>query len=347
MTEHAPRVNPLGAEFSWSLLEAAPDGVLVIDRHGEIIFANTHSSALFGPEAELVGATVEDLIPDDVRSTHEARRTRYQDAPTVRPMGAGLLLRARRCDGSEFPVEISLSPLVIEGETFTVAALRDVSDRLAAEQELRRSQDALREAEQVVLVANDRERIARDLHDTVIQRLFGAGLQLQATMGSVDDHARQRLQTTVDDLDETIKELRAAIFALQGAGPSPGGLRGRLHHVVQDAGAALGFDPRLQFEGPIETMDHDVAEHLLAVLREALANVARHAHATQVRVVVSTTDGVGLTVVDDGIGTPEEILGGHGLTNLAARAEELGGRFEIGPADEGGTRLAWHVPAGP
>ena len=78
----------------------------VVGRSGEIIFANTHALALFGPDAELVGATVEDLIPDDARSTHEGRRIRYQDAPTVRPMGAGLLLRARRCDGSEFPVSI-------------------------------------------------------------------------------------------------------------------------------------------------------------------------------------------------------------------------------------------------
>jgi PAS domain S-box-containing protein len=344
MTEGSPRLTPLGDESSWSLLEAAPDAVLIVDERGDIVFANSHASALFGPEADLVGRSVEDLIPVDARSTHVAHRHRYQAAPTVRPMGAGLLLRARRTDGSEFPVELSLSPLLMGDASFTVAALRDVSARLAAEQALRRSRDALQEAEQVLVVANDRERIARDLHDTVIQRLFGAGLQLQATMGSVDEPIRQRLQATVDDLDETIKELRAAIFALQGSGPAPGGLRGRLFAVVRDAGTSLGFEPRLQFDGPIESMDDRTAEQLLAVLREALANVARHAKASNVRISISTGHGIGLTVEDDGVGVPGEILGGRGLANLAARAEQLGGHFAIGPAPGGGTLLTWHVP---
>ncbi len=470
MGTRSAALEALGNDFSWSLLEAAPDGMLIIDRQGEIVFVSDQGADLFGCTAEdLLGRTVEELVPDDVRAMHRAHRTRYQAAPTVRTMGAGLLLRARRMDGSEFPVEISLSPLSMDEQAYTVAALRDVTDRveaedylrrvlhtldasddavfifdadslrysyvndgavrlvgysrdelltmtplhlnpsatdadyrqlietllanpdhavmheallmakdgveipvektfqstptgrgdsrwvvilarniserLAAERELRRSEEALRQAEHVLMLADDRERIARDLHDTVIQRLFGAGLQLQATMSSTDDRTRERIQATITDLDETIKELRSAIFALQGSGPAPGGLRGRLVEIIGEAGAGLGFEPRIQFDGPIETMDDAVASNLEAVLREAVTNVARHASASQARISVSlTAEGVGLEITDDGRGVPEDVVGGRGLNNLASRAHDLGGSFAIGRLPEGGTRLEWRVP---
>ncbi len=471
MGARSSALEALGSDFSWSLLEAAPDGMLIVDRKGMIVFVSDQAADLFGSSAEkLLGRTVEELVPDDVRSVHRAHRTRYQAAPTVRTMGAGLLLRARRDDGSEFPVEISLSPLSMEHVDYTVAALRDVSDRveaedylhrvlhtldasddavfifdaeslrysyvndgavrlvgysrdellemtplhlnpnaselsyrqlietlqanpnhavmheailmtkggdelpvektfqsaptgrddtrwvvilarniserLAAEQELRRSEDALRRAEQILVLADDRERIARDLHDTVIQRLFGAGLQLQATMSGADDHTRERLQATIGDLDETIKELRSAIFALQGVGPSPQGLRGRLIEIIAEAGAGLGFEPRVQFDGPIETMDNAVASHLEAVLREAITNVGRHAQANQARISISLdADEVSLVVTDDGAGVPDDVVGGRGLTNLVSRARELGGTFSIDRVPTGGSRLEWRVPS--
>ena len=348
MAARSPALDTLGNDFSWFLLESAPDGMLIVDRRGEIVFVSTQAAALFGcTDHELLGCTVEQLVADDARSAHLAHRARYQAAPTVRSMGAGLLLRARRVDGTAFPVEISLSPLTMGGETYTVAALRDVTDRVEAEGKLRASQDALRAAEQVLVLADDRERIARDLHDTVIQRLFGAGLQLQATSTGADERTRERLQTTITDLDETIRELRSAIFALQGSGPSPRGLRGRLVDVIAEAGAGLGFEPRIQFDGPIETMDQTVAAHLHAVVREAVSNVARHAEATRARVSISVDrDQVTLVVVDDGRGVPDHVVGGRGLGNLASRAQELGGTFELGRAPDGGSRLEWRVPAG-
>ncbi|HVN51288.1 MAG TPA: ATP-binding protein, partial [Acidimicrobiales bacterium] len=174
---------------------------------------------------------------------------------------------------------------------------------------------------------------------------FGAGLQLQAAMAGVDPRVRERLQATVDDLDETIRELRAAIFALQGPGPSRAGLRGRLLDVVREAGDSVGFEPRLQFDGAIETMEPSIADNLVAVLREALANVARHARATSVRITVATGDEVMLTVVDDGVGLPDDVVGGRGLGNLADRATNLGGRFQVERVAGGGTRLEWRVPA--
>src|SRR6185295_505386 len=118
----------------------------------------------------------------------------------------------------------------------------------------------------------------------------GEGLNLQAALHAVDEPVRGRLQSTIDGLDETIRELRMAVFALQGAGAAPGGLRGRLLAVITDCTEGLGFEPRLQFDGPIETIDDQIAEHLVPVLREALSNVARHAHAHNVRVSVSVGD---------------------------------------------------------
>jgi PAS domain S-box-containing protein len=348
MGARSERLSAFGDDFAWSLLDAAPDGIVIADVHGEVVFASRQAAALFATTAEdLVGRTVEDLVPEELRPAHRTQRGAYQSAPNVRAMGVGLLLTARRLDGSRFPVEISLSPMFMGGEAFTVAAVRDVTDRVEAEAELRRGRDALRDAEQVLALADDRERIARDLHDTVIQRLFGAGLQLQAVRGSTEPRVRDRLDTVIADLDETIKELRAAIFALQGSGPAPGGVRGRLFAVVSDAGPALGFDARLQFEGAVESIDPALAEDLVAVLREGLANVARHAHAGQVRVEVSVGDQVELCVSDDGDGVPDEVVGGRGLANLAARATQRGGRFEVARGPDGGTLLRWSAPAGP
>ncbi len=153
MGARSAALDALGNDFSWSLLEAAPDGMLIVDRRGEVVFVSAQAAALFGcPDHELLGRTVEELVPDDVRSAHLAHRTHYQAAPTVRSMGAGLLLRARRVDGSEFPVEISLSPLAMGGDTYTVAALRDVTERVEAEDHLHRVLHTLDASDDAVFI---------------------------------------------------------------------------------------------------------------------------------------------------------------------------------------------------
>ena len=463
-------MQSFGDDFAWSLLDAAPDATMVVSGQGEIVFVNDHAGKLFGcaPEA-LLGTAVEELLPDTLRSVHRAHRTRYRAAPTVRSMGADLNLSALRSDGSMFPVEISLSPLQLGDEVFAVAAVRDITDRVHAEDRMRRilqtldssddamlmfdadtflysfvnegavrmlgyseaelltmtplhvnpytteaeyralvnslledesvapvrqaimlrkdgsevsvektfraapagrngnrwvitlarditnrmaadaalrqSQQALHDAEQVVAIAEDRERIARDLHDTVIQRLFGEGLKLLAILNVVDDDAaKTRIQSTIDGLDQTIKELRLAVFSLQGGDPQPAGLRGRLLATLTEATTGLGFEPRLQFDGPIETIDNNIAEHLIPVLREALSNISRHAHARNVRVAVVVDEDITLTVSDDGVGVPSEVLGGHGLANMTDRANRLGGAASITARPEGGSQLLWQVP---
>jgi signal transduction histidine kinase len=201
-----------------------------------------------------------------------------------------------------------------------------------------------------VALLEERERIARDLHDTVIQQLFAIGLSLQATLRLVDEaDAADRIQLAVDDLDSTIKRIRSTIFALDTPGRSvAGGLRQRVLELVAEMKPILGFDPHVLFDGPVDAAATErITDELVTVLREALSNVARHAHASRVDVVVNVSrDVLTLRVVDDGIGPPEVSAPteGRGLRNLLARAERLGGTCALRAGDERGAALEWCVP---
>jgi len=194
-------------------------------------------------------------------------------------------------------------------------------------------------------VLADRDRIARDLHDLVIQRLFATGLALQgaARMASRPEVA-ERVEAAIDDLDVTIRDIRATIFGLHRRVGSDD-LRGQLLDLVTEAGAKLGIVPALAMEGPVDSaVPQEVRPHLVAVLSEALANAARHAGAARVNVHVAVRDGeVLVSVQDDGQGLPETVQE-SGLRNLRQRAREVGGSLELRPAEGGGTRLLWRAP---
>ena len=198
-------------------------------------------------------------------------------------------------------------------------------------------------------LVEDRERIARDLHDTVIQRLFATGLSLQGTARIVATDAPAalaRIEAAVDDLDLTVKHIRSAIFGLESSRTSIHGLRDRVLAMCRDAALTLGFEPLCLFDGPVDSaVGDDVAVELLATLREALSNVARHAQATRVDVEVVVSELVVLRVTDDGIGPPgHDGRRGHGLRNMEARAARRSGGFELRDGASTGTVLEWHVP---
>jgi PAS domain S-box-containing protein len=153
MGARSPELQAYGDAFAWSLLDAAPDATLIVAPDGHIVFANDHAAALFGEAVDdLLERTVEDLLPDSLRAAHRAHRTRYRAEPTTRAMGVGLELRARRADGGEFPVEISLSPLHLDGRVFVVAAVRDVTERVESEEVLQRVIRSLDASDDAVLI---------------------------------------------------------------------------------------------------------------------------------------------------------------------------------------------------
>ena len=199
-----------------------------------------------------------------------------------------------------------------------------------------------------VELLEDRERIARDLHDTVIQRLFATGLSLQGVVRlAVLEEVAQRIEATIDELDLTVREIRGSIFELQASGEADvRSLRRELLQLGDELRSALGTVPSFEFDGPVDTdIDDDLRADVLAVVREALTNVARHADATQVDIVVVLDDEtLTITAADDGQGPGPLRSNGRGLGNMATRAEARGGRFEIGPNEPTGTKLVWQVP---
>ena len=454
----------------WGLVDAAPDGIMLADDDGRILLVNRKMEEFFGYDrGDLLGRSVDDLLPERLRSVHRAHRTRYRVEPRGRAMGGGLRLHGRRQDRTEFPVEISLSPLATDGESRVVAVVRDIGDRVREEAEGRRvretldatrdavfifdadnwhftyvnqgsidqlgynqnellgmtmldiapefdeesfsallepfnegeisvsmfttthqrrdgselpveiilqpalvengrprafvkvardiserleAEEQLWRAEQDLRLFEDRERIARDLHDLVIQRLFVAGMVVQAVLSRTDDPAlSERLASVVDELDQSVREIRTAIFGLQADLQTFGGLRDEILRLATDQCALLGFEPHVHFEGIIESIPDNIANQLLASLREALSNVARHANASTVHVTVNVSHDVALRVVDNGIGITAEAMsvepgahGGHGLRNARQRAEALSGWFTIRRGEHGGTVFEWSVP---
>ncbi len=196
-------------------------------------------------------------------------------------------------------------------------------------------------------LAEDRERIARDLHDTVVQRMFAVALSLGiAERQAGDTRLADRLQNAVTDLDETIRQVRTTIFALEPPPTAQGGLRVQILEVRAGAARSLGFEPEMRFTGPVDLVPPHIGVEVLATLREALSNVARHAHATQADITLTASgEELNLEVTDNGVG-PAGLKPGatRGVRNMAERAETLGGSLTLSTQPEGGTRLEWRAP---
>ncbi|HEY3737043.1 MAG TPA: GAF domain-containing protein [Jatrophihabitans sp.] len=206
---------------------------------------------------------------------------------------------------------------------------------------------AARSDRQRIALLEDRDRIARDLHDHVIQQLFAVGLSIEGTAALVSPDHAQRLRDQVADIDRTIRQIRTSIFELRGAlGGMSGATRQRVLEIVGELTVVLGFAPQVVFSGQVDlTVVGDLADDVVAVIREALTNVARHAHASAVVTDVTVSSGeVELTISDNGIGISEPSRV-SGLENLRKRAERRGGSFDVTKAPTGGTRLTWKAPA--
>ena len=320
-------------DLAWNLVEAAPDGIVMVDETGTILLVNRQTEELFGYErGELLGRSVEELLPDRLRRLHGAHRAEYRAEPRRRAMGVGMPLVGRRKDATEFPVEISLSPMRMNDALMVIAVIRDITERVAVESELR--------------MLEEHERIARDLHDIVIQQLFASGMTLQAASSRIKEpEVAQRVATVVDDLDRTIREIRSVIFGLQSFGGDSKSVRGAVIGVVGDAETGLRCTPRVRFDGPVDSIGDAIVAELLPTLREALSNIARHAVAASVTVTVTVGDEIALRVTDDGVGIDDERDAlGNGIRNISERAARLGGHATVHRGASGGTVLEWSVP---
>ncbi len=332
-----------GREISTALLSGAASVDvlgLVADRARAVVQADVaFVGLLHGGELELEAANGDHAV--------ELLRELTEQLVDVLHSGTPGPVVAQSCSGTAVPVgpQGVLACLWQQGplEAFTHDLAAFGGQAAVALELAQRRRDAERFA-----IVEDRDRIARDLHDLVIQRLFATGMKLQGAIRLVDtnpDETRDRLNRAVDDLDGTIRELRSTIYGLQAPLEGRPSLRAQVLEVVDASTSSFGFAPSLRLDGLLDTLTSaEITEHLLATLREALSNAARHAQASRVDVVVGV-QGKTFTVrvVDDGVGMAEDAAR-SGLRNLARRAEELGGRLLLTSSPGRGTTLLWQVP---
>ncbi|WP_217214491.1 GAF domain-containing sensor histidine kinase [Streptomyces sp. AC550_RSS872] len=305
--------------------------------------ADTHRGLVIPREGSLIGealvsgtpATSTDVSHDERVSSAPSRFAGLGPAVAV-PIGTdsggfrGVVLLVRETGRTVFS-DKEIEPL--KGFAAQAAVAMELAERRADAEE--------------VAVLKDRDRIARDLHDLAIQRLFATGMTLQSA-GRFIEHpeASERVVRAVDDLDETIKIIRSTIFGLRSReGAAEAGLRARVVRIVGEAAPVIGFAPSVRMEGLVETqVPREIADHLVAVLSEALTNIARHAHADRADIVLlADSRQVRLTVTDNGVGIPADGRR-SGLRNMAERARQLEGELELNSPAEGGTTLVWWVP---
>jgi len=301
---------------------------------------NAAAERLFGyAAAEVIGHETT-MIPDELRG-------RFEEILKLVRAGSdqSYETRRRRKDGTLLNIAVTLSAIRDSSGAITgyCTVSRDITERLRAEAEL-----AVARAERDVRA--DRDRIADDLRDRVIQRVYAAGLTLQGIAARTGGgEVTARIEEVITELDTSIAELRGAIFRLYGrteAPPTPR-LRDRFLELVTSMVDALGFTPAVTFTGPIdEVASEEMTTHLLAVTRETLSNMARHARASAAELTLTADGDLTLLATDNGVGLG--VPGRRsGLLNMRWRAETLGGTFSASTASGGGgTRVEWRIPAG-
>ena len=339
-------VLPYVAERAHILASAAASWVVVPTRSGRLSIVAAHglgTEALIGVElseetsrsAQVLTTGRPDLIEDFSNATN------VPSAVNELGLGPGLyvpLIADKRRLGT---LVIARAKGEAQFETLDIALTEVFASATAVAIELGETRQELGRLE---LIEED-ERIARDLHDTVIQNLFAVGMSLQATRNAVSGRLGDRIDSAINDLDGVIRDIRNTIFRLPGRTAEVQSLRDKMFEMAERFSGELGFTPRVDFHGPIDVAVSDtIAEQVLQVLREALSNVARHVHANAVEAVVVVEDvWLSLSVCDDGLGIASAPSAGQGLRNMAERATSLGGTFRAERREPTGTVIEWRV----
>ncbi|MBJ7328756.1 MAG: PAS domain S-box protein [Solirubrobacteraceae bacterium] len=336
-------------EQTRGLLEHAPDAVVIVDEDGQIVLVNHQTEEMFGyARTELAGQRVEILLPDRFVDRHHVHRSGYIRDPRTREMGIGRELAGRRKDGSEFPVDISLSATETEGGRLVTAFVRDATDRKVLEEMRRREAERRVLLGHLVAVAEDeRKRIAADIHDDSIQAMAAASIRLQILRRRL--HGEEEL-SMLDELARTtdlaIERLRHLLFELRPPALDREGIVPALQLYLREAGGGVRYrlEEDLHHEPPPDTR---VILYRLA--QEALTNVRKHAAASAATVILDEHDaGYRLRVADDGVGFDTGAAGpvpGHlGLAAMRERAELAGGHLHIDSELGAGTTVEVWIP---
>ncbi|MGV0698140.1 GAF domain-containing protein [Mycolicibacter sinensis] len=309
-------------------LEAEVNELLVVETIGAVM------APLDGDTIPVAGSSVGEAF-----SQRKPRQVARLALPGIDATGPALILPLRAADAVAGVVVVMRHGTTIPFSVEQLDMMAAFADQAALAWQLATSQRRMHELD----VLTDRDRIARDLHDHVIQRLFAVGLSLQGTIPRARDAVvRRRLTDAVDDMQEIIGEIRTTIFDLHGTSATVTRLRQRLDNAVAQFSGS-GLHTTVAFIGPLSVVEPVLADHAEAVVSEAVSNAVRHSRATELTVQIKVEDDLAIEVADNGRGMPE-VVTPSGLANLRRRAEQAGGTFGIEAAPGGGTVVRWSAP---
>lgn len=335
----------LSAEEYRAVFESAPDGIMVVDRQGVVRDVNPAVESLFGfAREEVLGEAVEMLLPEAFRRAHVAHRERYVRNPHPRPMGAGLELTARKKDGTEFPVEISLSPWRHDGHECVICTVRDITERKRIRDF---SEGALRSVEE------ERQRIARELHDDTAQRLATLMLKVRLLTKETDEsHRAHGLAELREQILEAAEGVKRIARGLRPPELEEVGLRSALQVHTRGLWEATGFEVEVDMEPVEHLLDLEAKLCLYRIIQESLSNALRHSGSSRARVAVWVEEGrVAALVEDQGrgfhAGRAAADGAGLGLLGMQERAVMLGGRVMVDSTPGDGTRVRIELPTSP
>jgi PAS domain S-box-containing protein len=349
------RLAPLERRFRQAV-NAAPTGMLMVDRHGAIVLANARMEQIFGYRIEeMIGQSVEMLLSVRIRQQHRGLRQHFFDAPEVRSIGAGRDICGQRKDGSEFPVEIGLNPLHTEAGVFVLASVTDVTDRRRSKQELRQKQTELQELTGKLLAAQEteRRRIARDLHDDLGQSLALLSVEMDLLRQKPPETSEQ-LGTLVEAMSDQVKQLSSSVHdlshQLHPMKLEQLGLEAAVKSLCKELGLRHGLSIDFAYDPPPQAASREIALCLYRIAQEALHNVLKHSRARHAAVELRCSNGsICLRVRDDGNGFDPVAAaesGGLGLASMRERLRLVEGELILQSGDSGGALIEARVPLG-
>jgi two-component system, chemotaxis family, CheB/CheR fusion protein len=351
----AERARSQRAEIGFrDALTGASEGILMVDPAGRIVFANLAAAGLFGYDCEeLTNLSVDGLVPDRLREIHSRHRVDYLAAPLPRPMGPDQEPVGRRKDGTQFPIEVSLSRMPREGGSVVLAFVTDITKRREAEKKIQAYQERLQNMAFDAAVTEERERrrLAIELHDGIGQDLALAKIKLTPFRNELGGDSRPAINGAIDLLDKAINDSRTLVFELSPPVLYDIGLKAALAWLAEDVEKRHGVHVEVTDDGLDKPLDDAAKAILFRAVRELVLNVLKHARAPQAKVSLRRRDDhFQIDVEDGGVGFDPDAPrdrpspGGFGLLSVREQITRLGGTLKVESAPQAGTRVSVAVP---